>query len=222
MGFDRTERATCWWIESFRLLGGELGAAYLVQAVARRSPRLIPGLATARPTGPSKGGRIRARYFAGRRWVICSAGRTLEGDARRTVNWAPIEPVRSFDRLRSYVMSKDTKPVAPDALAHLTDAEFISHWRAIVGEPPSIMLESRAEMISILDEGMPGARLRLNERVPCSPANDPYEAENRTATGAGTEVRVHPATPQSRHRGGVQSNDRVTTGVSSRWWWRRW
>ena len=119
-------------------------------------------------------------------------------------------------------MSKDTKPVAPDALAHLTDAEFIAHWRAIVGEPPAIMLESRAEMISVLDEGMPGARLRLNEQTPCPSAEDPHEAENRTATGAGTEVRVHPASPQSRHRGRDRSSDVTAIGIPLRWWWHRW
>lgn len=39
-------------------------------------------------------------------------------------------------------MPDDLGPAVLDALAHLPEAEFVSHWCSIVGEPRAIMLES--------------------------------------------------------------------------------
>lgn len=50
---------------------------------------------------------------------------------------------------------------AKGALAQLSVADFVKGWRAIVGEPPSIMLDDRSEMIRHLIEGMPAAVLGL-------------------------------------------------------------
>jgi hypothetical protein len=61
-------------------------------------------------------------------------------------------------------MSENTR--ASDALAHLPEAEFVSHWCAIVGEPPAIMLESRSEMIQLLVESTLAASARLDEQTP--------------------------------------------------------
>ena len=47
----------------------------------------------------------------------------------------------SFDR---------DKSLAGDRLRELTDADFIARWSEIVGEPPSVMLDDRREMIAIL------------------------------------------------------------------------
>lgn len=47
----------------------------------------------------------------------------------------------SFDRNQS---------LTGDRLGQLTKADFVARWREIVGEPPSIMLENRHEMIAIL------------------------------------------------------------------------
>lgn len=47
----------------------------------------------------------------------------------------------SFDQDKSF---------AGDRLGELTDADFVARWREIVGEPPSIMLDDRREMIAIL------------------------------------------------------------------------
>lgn len=47
----------------------------------------------------------------------------------------------SFDRDKGFTGS---------GLGELTNADFVARWREIVGEPPSIMLEDRREMIAIL------------------------------------------------------------------------
>lgn len=47
----------------------------------------------------------------------------------------------SFDRDKNFT---------GDPLGELTKADFIARWREIVGEPPSIMLDDRREMIAIL------------------------------------------------------------------------
>ncbi|SFM57183.1 hypothetical protein SAMN05192568_103862 [Methylobacterium pseudosasicola] len=45
-----------------------------------------------------------------------------------------------------------TKPASQseDALIHMSQAEFVAAWEAIVGEPPATMLASRSEMIRLL------------------------------------------------------------------------
>lgn len=62
-------------------------------------------------------------------------------------------------------MSIGTGPLASDALTQLSEAEFVSHWRSIVGEPPAIMLESRSEMMQLLVESPPAVPLRGDEQA---------------------------------------------------------
>ena len=59
-------------------------------------------------------------------------------------------------------MSDDTRLAASDALGRLPAEEFVSRWRAIVGEPPAIMLESRSEMIRLLVDSTPPAPHRFD------------------------------------------------------------
>ena len=42
-----------------------------------------------------------------------------------------------------------------DRLAHMPEAEFLAAWKALVGEPPAAMLESRSEMIRVLVDSSP-------------------------------------------------------------------
>ncbi|MEE7449043.1 hypothetical protein MRF4_15255 [Methylobacterium radiotolerans] len=46
-----------------------------------------------------------------------------------------------------------------DALVDLPDAAFVERWRLITGEPPAILLSSRAEMLALLVESTPAAPL---------------------------------------------------------------
>jgi hypothetical protein len=55
--------------------------------------------------------------------------------------------------------SLDNAMEAKGTLARLSVADFVKGWRAIVGEPPSIMLDDRSEMIKHLIEGVPAAVL---------------------------------------------------------------
>ncbi|TXN71591.1 hypothetical protein [Methylobacterium sp. WL6] len=55
--------------------------------------------------------------------------------------------------------SLDNAMEAKGTLAQLSVADFVKGWRAIVGEPPSIMLDDRSEMIKHLIEGVPAAVL---------------------------------------------------------------
>lgn len=55
----------------------------------------------------------------------------------------------------------------------LSDEQFISGWRRIVGEPPAILLEDRREMIAHLVRSIPAAedapaRNPLRRREPSS------------------------------------------------------
>jgi hypothetical protein len=45
----------------------------------------------------------------------------------------------------------------------------VAAWRAIVGEPPAIMLESRSEMIRLLVDSTPAAPSGLDEQTPVQP-----------------------------------------------------
>ncbi|GJD47287.1 hypothetical protein AFCDBAGC_5180 [Methylobacterium cerastii] len=44
-----------------------------------------------------------------------------------------------------------------DSLDDMSEREFLDAWKAIVGEPPAIMLSSRAEMVRVLAESVPVA-----------------------------------------------------------------
>lgn len=52
-----------------------------------------------------------------------------------------------------------TEPVLQleDTLTQMPQPEFIAGWKALVGEPPSTMLEDRSEMIRVLVESTPVA-----------------------------------------------------------------
>lgn len=51
---------------------------------------------------------------------------------------------------RSSVPFDRDEDATGDRLGKLAKADFIARWREIVGEPPSIMLDDRHEMIAIL------------------------------------------------------------------------
>ena len=46
---------------------------------------------------------------------------------------------------------------AEDTLAHISGPAFIAAWKAMVGEPPTTMLDSRSEMIRVLVASTPAA-----------------------------------------------------------------
>lgn len=52
------------------------------------------------------------------------------------------------------------EPVSPhvDRLTHISQPAFVAAWKALVGEPPASMLESRSEMIRLLVVTSPVAR----------------------------------------------------------------
>jgi len=60
-------------------------------------------------------------------------------------------------------MSDVTRASARDALAHLPLATFVAGWRAIVGEPPAVMLENRSEMIRLLVESSHADAVQIGE-----------------------------------------------------------
>lgn len=64
----------------------------------------------------------------------------------------------SFDQDQSF---------AGDRLGELSKADFVARWREIVGEPPSIMLDDRHEMIAILvaASGVPASISELRDDV---------------------------------------------------------
>ena len=52
-------------------------------------------------------------------------------------------------------------PIPPsDTLAAMPSDAFLAAWRTLTGEPPAIMLSSRAAMIALLVSSMPIAPLR--------------------------------------------------------------
>ncbi|MCJ2005599.1 hypothetical protein [Methylobacterium sp. J-092] len=57
--------------------------------------------------------------------------------------------------------SLDYAALVKDPLARLSLADFVKGWRMIVGEPPSVMLDDRSEMIRHLLESVPSAVLDL-------------------------------------------------------------
>lgn len=62
-----------------------------------------------------------------------------------------------------------------DTLAAMPIEAFIAGWRGITGEPPAIMLSSRAVMIALLIQSMPIA-----------PLEPPVPAWNDNGVSAGT------------------------------------
>jgi hypothetical protein len=51
----------------------------------------------------------------------------------------------------------DLASAQPDTLNDISEGEFVKRWKALVGEPPSIMLSSRAHMVKVLVESVPPA-----------------------------------------------------------------
>ena len=88
---------------------------------------------------------------------------------------------------RSMGMAKPTPPPAecltssPEAVDDLPDRSFLESWRLITGEPPAILLDSRAEMLALLVESTPEVTLE-----PTLPARDEPDTSDRTA-GYGAE-----------------------------------
>jgi hypothetical protein len=66
-------------------------------------------------------------------------------------------------------MPNDARSPASDTLAHIPPEDFVAAWRAMVGEPPAIMLESRSEMIRLLVDSTPAAPSGLDEQTPVQP-----------------------------------------------------
>lgn len=61
------------------------------------------------------------------------------------------------------MMMPASRPLpSPTDLSLLSNEEFAARWRALVGEPPAILLQDRAEMVRLLLESMAPA--------PCPPA----------------------------------------------------
>ena len=53
------------------------------------------------------------------------------------------------------LMSTEPVSVSKDTLAQMSPSEFVAAWKALMGEPPATLLESRSEMIRILVESTP-------------------------------------------------------------------
>ena len=51
----------------------------------------------------------------------------------------------------------DLASAKPDTLADISEGEFVKRWKALVGEPPAVMLSSRADMVRVLVESVPVA-----------------------------------------------------------------
>lgn len=63
------------------------------------------------------------------------------------------EPIVELAMGGDHMTSRRELPTA-EALGQMSMTDFVSAWRSIVGEPPAVMLENRAEMICILDEAI--------------------------------------------------------------------
>lgn len=51
----------------------------------------------------------------------------------------------------------DLATAKPDTLDDISEGEFVKRWKALVGEPPAVMLSSRADMVKVLVESVPPA-----------------------------------------------------------------
>ena len=49
----------------------------------------------------------------------------------------------------------DPASMEHDTLDAMPEGEFVKGWKAIVGEPPAIMLDSRTDMVRVLVESVP-------------------------------------------------------------------
>ena len=82
-----------------------------------------------------------------------------------------------------------TEPVSQgeDSLAQISQSEFIAGWKALVGEPPAAMLDSRSEMIRVLVESTPLVPPADPREAPEPPAEaDPADdRHSRSAAGFG-------------------------------------
>ena len=79
------------------------------------------------------------------------------------------------DRNRSDLASSKT-----DALHDMSEGEFVKRWKAIVGEPPAVMLSSRADMLRVLVES---ARIETTIRGGAS-VSDRTEVDAQAWLGA--------------------------------------
>ncbi|MCJ2103615.1 hypothetical protein [Methylobacterium sp. E-046] len=52
-------------------------------------------------------------------------------------------------------MPKDCMVSSGEALAALPTAVFVERWRIITGEPPAVLLSSRAAMLALLVDSVP-------------------------------------------------------------------
>ena len=53
------------------------------------------------------------------------------------------------------IIPTEPVPQPEDTLTQMSRSEFIAGWKALVGEPPAMMLEDRSEMIRVLLESTP-------------------------------------------------------------------
>lgn len=58
------------------------------------------------------------------------------------------------------MVNEPAAPVEPmsqpeDQLAHISEVQFLTAWKALVGELPAAMLKSRSEMIKMLVDSTP-------------------------------------------------------------------
>lgn len=93
---------------------------------------------------------------------------TLDGLPRR---WS----MTKSDRNRSDLASAKT-----DALDDMSEGEFVKRWKAIVGEPPAVMLSSRADMVRVLVES---ARIETTARGDAS-VHDRTDSRAQASSGA--------------------------------------
>lgn len=65
---------------------------------------------------------------------------------------------------------------SPADLSILSNEEFAACWRALIGEPPAILLQDRAEMVRLLMESLPPVLCPPEGRKPVRPAPEAQKA----------------------------------------------
>ena len=80
-------------------------------------------------------------------WRTLCLGRLhpAQGALKRTADSGRILPMSNLRVASTELMSQ-----GEDTLARMSQPEFIAAWKAMVGEPPAMMLSSRSEMIRLL------------------------------------------------------------------------
>ena len=68
--------------------------------------------------------------------------------------------LRTADSSSSASVTADDPIPSGDTLAAMSAEAFVAAWRTLTGEPPAIMLSSRAAMIALLVASMPAAPLQ--------------------------------------------------------------